>query len=44
MSGVYTGNSENNRMQSVVNARAKLTGDKECFLDLFFLYSHLVVF
>lgn len=43
MTGVYTGNSENNYMQSIVNVQAKLTADK-CFLSVFFLYPDLVAF
>lgn len=44
MAQEHTGNSENNCMQSIINIEAKLAGNKECFLNVSFLYSDLVVF
>lgn len=40
----HTGNTETNCMQSIINIEAKFTGNKECFLNVLFLYSDLVVF
>lgn len=44
MAQEHTGNSETKCMQSIINIEAKLTGNKECFLNVLFLYYDLLVF